>query len=206
MTGRMVRDFVVLVLAGGEGSRIGGGKPLRRLGGETLASRAVAAARNWSDDVRVAVRSPGALGALDAEELSDDPAVEGPLGGLAAGLRFARGAAREAVLVIPCDMPFLPADLAPRLAGGIGEAAAAVASSGGHLHPVCALWRVEALDRLPDYLATGRRSLHGFAEAVGHVVIEWPVAPSDPFFNINSEADLRAAQSRQAPDLHHSPD
>jgi molybdopterin-guanine dinucleotide biosynthesis protein A len=194
MTARMVRDLVVLVLAGGEGSRIGGGKPLRRLGGETMISRAVAAARGWSDEVRVAVRAFGALGALDAAELCDDPAIEGPLGGLAAGLRFARAAGRDAVLVLPCDMPFLPADLAPRLVGGIGEAAAAVASSGGHVHPVCALWRVEALDRLPEHLATGRRSLHGFAEAIGHVVIVWTDTPSDPFFNVNSEPDLQRAE------------
>ncbi len=198
MNGGMALDFVAMVLAGGEGSRIGGGKPLRRLGGKTLVSRAVASAQGWADEVRLVLRSPGALGPVDVAELCDDPAIEGPLGGLAAGLGFARAVGCDAALVLPCDMPFLPEDLAPRLAGGIGNAAAAVASSGGRLHPVCALWRVEALDRLPFYLATGRRSLRGFAQAAGHVVIEWPDAPTDPFFNINSEADLQRAEQSLA--------
>jgi molybdopterin-guanine dinucleotide biosynthesis protein A len=172
-------SFAVLVLAGGEGRRIGGGKPLRRLGGVTLLDRALALARRWSDDVLVAARAGG--------DVTDDPAIEGPLGGLAAGLRLGRP-----LLTMPCDMPFLPEDLSARLRG---EAAASVAASGGHLHPVCARWKAEAVDALPAYLATGRRSLRGFAEAVGYEVVEWPSDPFDPFFNINDEADLARAEA-----------
>lgn len=191
-----MQDLVVLVLAGGEGSRIGGGKPQRRLGGETLLDRALAEARAWSDEVRVAFRSPEASAALGALGLADDPDIAGPLGGLASGLRFARQAGRGALLTLPCDMPFLPADLAPRLAAAIGKATAAVAASGGQLHPVCALWRTEAADRLPEYLESGRRSLRGFADLVGHVAVEWPAEPVDPFFNINTPEDLSRAEDR----------
>ena len=67
-----------------------------------------------------------------------------------------------------------------------------MAASGGRLHPVCALWKAEAAAGLPAYLATGRRSLRGFAEAVGYEAVEWPSEPFDPFFNINDEADLAA--------------
>jgi molybdopterin-guanine dinucleotide biosynthesis protein A len=44
----------IVILAGGEGRRIGGGKPMRMLGGETLLDRALAIGRRWSDDVLVA--------------------------------------------------------------------------------------------------------------------------------------------------------
>ncbi|HYD11309.1 MAG TPA: molybdenum cofactor guanylyltransferase [Allosphingosinicella sp.] len=169
----------IVILAGGEGSRIGGGKPQRLLGGETLLERALRRARSWSDDVLVAAR--------EGADIADDPAVEGPLGGVAAAL--ARGGD---VLTIPCDMPFLPDDLPARLSGG---AAARVAASGGRLHPVCALWKAQARDALPAYLATGRRSLTGFAEAVGYEAVEWRTEPVDPFFNINDEADLARAEA-----------
>lgn len=165
----------IVILAGGEGRRIGGGKPARLLGGQSLIDRALARARAWSDTVLVATRE------------GDDPAIEGPLGGVAAAL-----APGGDVLTIPCDMPFLPDDLPARLVSG---KAVTMAASGGHLHPVCALWKAEARDGLPAYLATGRRSLKGFAEAVGYDVVQWLVAPIDPFFNINDEADLARAEA-----------
>jgi molybdopterin-guanine dinucleotide biosynthesis protein A len=169
----------VVILAGGEGRRIGGGKPARLLGGQSLIDRAVARARSWSDAVLVAARDGG--------DIKDDPAIDGPLGGVAAALALGGD-----VLTIPCDMPFLPDDLPARLGSG---KAATLAASGGHLHPVCALWRAEAAAGLPAYLKTGRRSLRGFAEAVGYEAVEWAAEPRNPFFNINDEADLAQAEA-----------
>jgi molybdopterin-guanine dinucleotide biosynthesis protein A len=188
-------DIAVIVLAGGKGIRIGGGKPLRRLAGGTLLDHVLRQARAWSADVRVAVRDPRQVGEVGAPLVADDPAVIGPLGGLAAALRVARAADRAAVLTLPCDAPFLPDDLCRRLQDAIGGRMVAVAASGGQVHPVCALWRADALDRLPDYLATGRRSLRGFAEAAGQTVVEWPSVPIDPFFNVNSADDLDRAEA-----------
>jgi len=166
----------IVILAGGAGRRIGGGKPLRMLGGMTLLDRALAMARSWSDEV------------LIADGTTDAPGIEGPLGGVATAL--ARG---EDILTIPCDMPFLPPDLPERLSAG--AAAAVLAESGGRLHPVCALWRASAAEGLPAYVASGRRSLHGFAESVGYATVSWSTEPVDPFFNINDEADLKRAEA-----------
>jgi len=165
----------IVILAGGEGRRIGGGKPLRQLGGETLLDRALRRARGWSNDVLVATAQ------------TDIPGIEGPLGGVAAALEWGGD-----VLTIPCDMPFLPEDLPERLQG---KEAATIAMSGGRLHPVCALWRARAREGMADYVATGRRSLIGFAEAVGYEAIDWNADPIDPFFNVNDEADLARAEA-----------
>jgi molybdopterin-guanine dinucleotide biosynthesis protein A len=192
---RSVFPISVVVLAGGEGRRIGGGKPLRRLGGATLIARALDRAHGWSDEVAVSVRATGAGLGADAHVLVDDPAVEGPLAGIASALRYAHSIGREAVLTLPCDTPFLPDDLAERLAAALGEAAAALPASGGRLHPTCALWRSRALDSLDSYLGSGRRSIHGFAAAIGHATAAWPAEPRDPFFNINDTADLHQAEA-----------
>lgn len=186
--------IIVAILAGGEGSRIGGDKPLRSLAGETLLEIATAQARQWSDIVVVAVRDGTQAGGAALRCIVDEPGIDGPLAGLVAALREAEVLDREAVLTIPADMPFLPGDLAERLAAELGGGRAAIASSGGHLHPVCGLWRVSALTGLADYLASGRRSLKGFAEAVGVRAIEWPTEKPDNFFNINSTEDLAAAE------------
>jgi len=185
-----------VVLAGGEGRRIGGAKPLRRYGEATLVAHAVTLARRWSPLVAVAVRDPGQVeGETDAPIILDDPAIPGPAAGLAAAFAFARARGADRLLVVPCDTPSLPADLLERLdAALVPGAAVAVASSGGTLHPVCALWRVEAADRLPAYLASGRASLWGFAIDCGMVEVEWPTEPEDPFAGANTPEELAALQ------------
>lgn len=188
-------NVAVVVLAGGEGRRIGGAKPLRTLAGERLIDRALRQAREWSDVVAIAVRDAAQVAPIDALLIDDDPAVPGPLGGLIAGLRFAEAARQPLLLTVPADMPFLPADLLDRLGAALGEQGCALAASGGHLHPVCGLWRPQVIGHLPAYLATGRRSLKGLAELVGLVAVEWP---EDAFLNVNTAADLTAAEGRAA--------
>ena len=173
---------------------MGGDKPMRLLGGQRLIDRAEALARQWSDMSAVSIRDPAQVEGTRFECILDEEGIEGPLAGLAAALRFGRTASREAVLTIPADMPFLPADLGKRLSAEIGQYGAAIASSCGHLHPIGGLWKVSALDKLDAYLATGRRSLKGFAEAIGFCAVDWRAEPYDPFFNINSADDLAIAE------------
>jgi molybdopterin-guanine dinucleotide biosynthesis protein A len=190
----MSTDTAIVILAGGDGSRIGGSKPLRRLAGERLIDRALRLALGWSDTVAIALRDPSQAGDIGARFLIDDNRAEGPLAGLISALEYACDSGTPFVLTIPADMPFLPMDLLHRLRGAIGTSACAMARSGGYLHPVCGLWAVSALDSLDLYLETGRRSLRGFAETIGFVAVEWPSEPFDPFLNINDRADLHAAE------------
>ncbi len=220
---------VVVILAGGEGQRIGGGKPLRVLGGRALIDHALGLARQWAGDVAISVRDADQVGGAQVPLLIDDDG-DGPIAGIASALRYAKAEGFEAVLTIPTDTPLLPQDLVDRLSatldsppcpqGGVrggyvsgkdGDldkrthpqplparregSKVAIAVSGGRLHPTCALWRVEAVSDLPAYLATGRRSLMGFAEQVGFSTAEWPVEPYDPFFNVNSADDLAEAEA-----------
>jgi len=187
--------IAAIILAGGEGSRIGGDKPKRLLGGATLLDRAIDYASGLSDKVAVAVRDQQ-VGSVGVVVIRDDPTIEGPLAGLVAALGFGRDEDADAVLTLPADMPFLPPDLADRLAEELANNRAAIATSGGHLHPVCGLWLTSALDYMPEYLASGRRSLRGLAETVGYVAVDWPTDSEDPFFNINTSADLVEAERR----------
>lgn len=191
----VIPNVAVAVLAGGDGSRIGGGKPLISLGGKTLIERAFERARSWSYHATVAIRSPDQLGGHDLPWIADAAGIDGPLAGLAAALEWACRLGADALVTIPCDMPFLPGDLARRLLDEAGEHDAALASSGGEVHPVCSLWRNAAIYEFPRYCASGRRSLRGFAEQLGFAEVAWPAEPIDPFFNINSPADLAAAEA-----------
>lgn len=188
--------IAVVILAGGEGRRIGGGKPLRTLAGKTLLDHALALARHWSPLIGISVRDATSAFHSSGAALLPDTAGSGPIAGIASALSFGRSSGAGLVLTIPCDTPFLPPDIVDRLAKALlPSAAAAIAASGGRLHPSCGLWRVEADAALPAYLASGRASLNGFAEALGAVEVEWPIAPIDPFFNINNETELAEAEA-----------
>jgi molybdopterin-guanine dinucleotide biosynthesis protein A len=188
--------IAAVILAGGEGARIGGGKPLLQFGGTTLLDRAIQFALTQSELVAVAVRDVQQIGEIGVAIIRDDPRIEGPLAGLVGALRFAVDEGADAVLTLPTDMPFLPSDFAGRLGGELASNCAAIARSGGHLHPVCGLWLAGALDSVPAYVASGKRSLRGLAEAVGYSAVDWPATPVGPFFNINTPADFTAAEQR----------
>ncbi len=192
----MKGDVAVVILAGGKGSRIGGGKPLMRLAGERLIDRALRTARSWSDLIAVAVRKAAQVEWVNAAIITDEPGIGGPLAGLVSALSFAERSDRQFLLTIPADSPFLPSDLLDRLCSEIGDRNCALASSGGQIHPVCGLWRTNALHRVPTYVAGGRRSLKGFAALVGFREVAWPSEPVDPFFNINTTNELVQAERR----------
>jgi molybdopterin-guanine dinucleotide biosynthesis protein A len=193
--------LAVVVLAGGDGIRIGGRKALRQIDpATTLLGRALATARLWSPYVAVVARSADQAGDLgDVGLILDDASLEGPIAGLSSAFDFAAAKGVRHLLTAPCDTPFLPPDLPRRLSGGLTPAVlAAVACSCGRLHPTCALWRLEASARLPAYRATGGRSLRGFAEFCGMAVVDWPVGDrQDPFFNVNTVEDLATARRRE---------
>jgi molybdenum cofactor guanylyltransferase len=188
----------VVVLAGGEGRRMGGSKPRMPWDQTTLIGHAVDLARGYGGEVAVAVREESqVVGAVTAHLLLDDPGIEGPLAGLASALGFAQKLGAVCVLTLPCDAPQLPADFAVRLNAALApDFGVAVAHSRGRAHPTCALWRIGVLHALPGYLATGRRSLNGFAEAVGMTAAAWASVGPDPFANANTPAELAALQSR----------
>jgi molybdopterin-guanine dinucleotide biosynthesis protein A len=188
-------DFAIVILAGGQGRRIGGAKPRRMLGGRSLIDRALEFARALSSDIAISVHDRDQIDDMSVPLLLDTQDA-GPIAGLDAALAFAAQQGMDGVLTVPCDAPFLPIDLATRLGEALGaNHAVAIPSSGGHLHPTAALWRSSARAALAAYIGLGRSSLTGFAEFAGLVEVPWAEATIDPFFNINSVEDLMTAEA-----------
>lgn len=187
-------ETVAVILAGGAGRRIGGNKPERCLFGQRLIDRCVQKARTWGLPTALSVREPDQMSVSECEEIVDSD-FDGPIAGLIAGLTWADKRRATHVLFMPCDMPFLPDALLERFeAARENTSLPVVAASGGHWHPVCALWPVA---RLPDVLAfarSGRARLSAALRGCGAIDVTWDTHPFDPFFNINSPDDLSAAE------------
>lgn len=185
----------IVIAAGGDGARIGGGKPARMLGGLRLIDHAVAWARRHGDAVALAVRPGDGDWGTGCPLLFDGHRDIGPISALASAFDHARAQRRPAVLMIGCDMPFLPDDLVERLSSALDGHGAALPVSCGRLHPTAALWRPDS-GALDAYVARGGQSLRRFAGEVGMAEVAWDAAGPDPFANINDAAALAAAEAR----------
>lgn len=194
-----------VILAGGRSSRMGQDKAQVRLGGLTLFERAAQRLRPQVSALSVSANGPVAFTAgEDLAVFADlDDSRPGPLGGVLAALERTRrlqpGASH--VATVPTDSPFFPLDLVTRLGEAVdGPERIAVACSQGGVHPVFALWPVALADDLAAWLSgkEGRRVRSYLerhqAREVAFASIETPHGALDPFFNINTPADLEAAE------------
>jgi len=186
------------ILAGGRSRRMGHDKAATTLAGRPLVAHVAARLHRQCD--AVAIGGPAAreaLRALGLPVIADlPPGGEGPLGGLLTALRTAAAMTPSFafVLTTPVDVPCLPDDLAHGLLAVADDAEVVRAASGGRVHHVVALWRTALADDLERAMRTeGLRRVETFADRRRTRTVDWSTAPVDPFFNVNTTADLRHA-------------
>jgi molybdopterin-guanine dinucleotide biosynthesis protein A len=183
----------------------GGDKGLLVVGGRTLLQRV--AERLGAQCAPLALSANGDPARFAAyglpvlpDRLPDSvPAHPGPLAGVLAGLDWAAGLGAGAIVTAAADTPFLPRDLAARLTAAAGPSGLALAASpdaGGVLrrHPTCGLWPVALREALRAALAAGERKAGLWTEAQGAGTAVFEAGPPDPFFNVNTPADLAEAE------------
>jgi len=112
----------------------------------------------------------------------------GPLAGIHAGLSISR---RPFLASVPCDSPFLPADLIERLYARIDETGAelAVAKTGDQPHPVFAMMRRGVLEHLSGFLREGGRKIDAWYATLNVVEVVFD-DEAEAFSNINTLDDL----------------
>ncbi len=182
-----------VVLAGGQATRMGGGdKALLALGRHTVLDELLSRLRPQVHALAVSANGDPVRFAGWALPVLPDQAGAGPLAGVLAGLTWAAEAGAAALLTVPGDTPFIPADLVARL----GEPPACAVSASGTHHPV-ALWPVVARAALLGFLANGGLRVSAFAAEIGMRKVNFRDVP-DPFFNINTPEDLALARARFA--------
>lgn len=198
----MISDIAGLVLAGGRSSRMGGGdKTLLDLVGRPLIGHVMSRLRPQVSSIAISANGdPARFAGLGADILADTiPDHPGPLAGILAGLEWAAAIPGTShMLSVAGDTPIFPENLVERLAATSPERIA-VASSGGHRHPVFALWPVCLHKPLADFLDKGdTRRVMAFIESQGFDQVDFPMEARstgtlDPFFNINTPDDLAEA-------------
>lgn len=192
-------DVTGVILAGGRGSRMGGidkglqdlqGRPMVQWVLERLAPQVggvlISANRNLP-------RYAGFGCPVLADRIQD---FAGPLAGLHAALAQAT---TPLVVTVPCDSPFLPTDLVPRLHAALvaDNAELAVARAGDRVHRAFCLARRELLPVLDAFLAAGGRKVGLWHASLKVVEVDFD-DEAEAFDNLNTAEELAICQKVSA--------
>ena len=178
-----------IVLAGGQGRRMGGvDKGLQLLHGKPMVAHVIARLVPQANEILINANQNLDVYARFGYRVVPD-AVDGfagPLAGLHAGLS---AASHPLALTVPCDSPFLPLDLVARLMKALKENDLAVARTGKQPHPVFSLVRASVLDHLAKFLAVGGRKIDAWYATLEVVEVSFD-DEADAFRNINTREEL----------------
>lgn len=202
-----------VILAGGLATRMGGGdKALLQVGGQTLLNRVIDRLQPQVAGMALnANGDPERFDGFGLPVLADSiDGFPGPLAGVLAGLDWAAEQGAEAIVTVAADTPFFPADLVAVLqdsAQGMAhplvlaatprgeEKTKSMSRSGLIRHPTFGLWPVALRDDLRSALEEGIKKVVIWTEQHGGREAVFDTDNGDPFFNVNTPDDLKAAEA-----------
>ncbi len=196
-------DITGVILAGGRGRRMGGvDKGLQDLEGRPMVQRVLERISPQVGSVLINANQNLARYAAFGRPVLPDriPDFAGPLAGLHAAMEQT---ATPLIATVPCDSPFLPADLVQRLHAALvaDNAELAVARTGGRAQRAFCLARRELLPRLAAFLAAGDRKV-----GLWHATLKVAEVDFDDeaaaFDNINTPEELARCRPPPSPSRH----
>ncbi|MDZ4729784.1 MAG: molybdenum cofactor guanylyltransferase MobA [Xanthomonadales bacterium] len=188
---------VGVILAGGRSRRMGGvNKALQDLAGKPLLSHVITRMQPQCSSLYLSVEAIDPVWErFGLPQVADMQAgSNGPLGGVLAALEAIKQPS-DWLLLVPCDAPFLPLELAERLSQHAQQeqALSALISYQDQWQPTFSLWHTDLLPALRIAVEQeGQRGLKEFLSTQSPAVLDWPTQQPSPFFNINSPEDLAA--------------
>jgi molybdenum cofactor guanylyltransferase len=189
----MGNETIAAILAGGRSARMGTPKAIVDLAGAPMISYPLAAVAAAELEAVVVAKPESELPELSHRILTEAPEPVHPLLGVTTALRELGAGA---VLVVPCDMPFVSAALLRALAEA--NEPLVVCEAGGRLHPLLGRYEHDLAEELEGAIGRGD-SAQETARALGaHVLGEAELSnfgdPERLLFNVNDASDLAQAE------------
>lgn len=182
------------VLAGGRASRLGGEKANAPLAGSTLTARAVGSLNAAGLEAFVVTKRDRPVEVEGARVVVEPDLPQHPLVGVATAIREA---GRRDVLVLACDLPLLPVAYVTWLSQRTRETV--IPCPGGAPQPLAARYRPDDLITIDAALERHASAREAAAELSATFVGDDELArfgdPEQMFFNVNTAADLKRAET-----------
>lgn len=185
-----------VILAGGQATRMGGGdKCLLPLGGIAILQRVIDRLAPQVDGLILNANGDASRFAdFDLIVAPDSIAgFAGPLSGVLAGLDHAAQTGHSHIVTAAADTPFFPCDLVPQLLHAGEASGLALATSPSGRQPTFGLWPVSLRDDLRAALQDGLRKVVMWTQKHNAGSAAFP--DDAAFFNVNTPADLHAAEA-----------
>jgi molybdenum cofactor guanylyltransferase len=175
-----------IILSGGQGRRVNGAdKGLLPWRQHTLIEAAISRLQPQVDDIVISANRNLAryrsLGYTVVSDTMED--FQGPLAGILAAMHKC---GHEVAIIIPCDSPLLPIDLAERLLEPLrAEAMDLSYVNDGHREQyLLAAVKLRCLNSLQDYLLQGGRSVRGWHKHLQCQAVDFSDC-GNAFLNLN---------------------
>ncbi|MGB1869353.1 MAG: molybdenum cofactor guanylyltransferase MobA [Porticoccaceae bacterium] len=189
-----------VILAAGKSSRMGSvNKAQASLGGRSLLETVVARIKPQVE--RLLINGDPAL-CGDQAVADKVEGFQGPLAGLYSALCSDQLSTAEYLLLVPCDGPFVPSNLAAELYANTVQVSTDIACVRyqGVAQPTFSLWHKRLLPQVQQALLEEQQG--GFKpllQRLETVYVDWPEQQPNPFFNINTPEDLALAETLLCP-------
>lgn len=185
-------DLSVAIIAGGKSIRFGEPKSWAKFRGRRLIEYAVELGVQLADDVFIVNGKTLDYSHLGISTIEDIITDCGPIGGLYTALLKS---AKEKVLVMPVDMPYLNRGIYYELLKHSDEAKPLIACSDSGMEPLVSIWYKENLSLLKSFIDKKRFSLREPIKALDAVLVDLPQKMTNYqdkyFININYKEDLK---------------
>lgn len=183
-------DATGLILAGGAGQRMGGqDKGLLTWQGKTMAAQVAQSLRPQVRRLLISCNRNSDYYATLADMTVADSRrdFQGPLAGIEAAIPHLIG---KFLIVVPCDNPLLPADLARRLVAALDspeniDADISYAHDGAREQYLCAAIRARILPCLGAFLDEGHRAVRHWYAQQRCIAVDFS-SQAQCFMNVNS--------------------
>lgn len=179
-------SITAVILAGGEGSRMGGiDKGLLELNGQPLIKHVITRiAPQVAQLIISANRNLERYQSYGYPVITDQITDKGPLAGILSALQYCHS---EWLLTIPCDTPYIPTDLVARICNTKNPAQAALYTvhDGERLQPLVSMLHRDLITSLQNYLAADNRKVTDWLAHENSMTVDFSDQKS-AFININT--------------------
>ena len=189
------------ILAGGQSKRMGKDKLFLEINNKKLIEYTINKVKKYLTDLIIVTNTDNEF-FLKNNLTTVKDCIEGQLGplvGILTAMKWAKENSSKYswIATFPCDTPFFPEIIIKNFIqeSKKKESLILCASSHGRKHNIFGLWSLELYDKLKNDLVNKKiRKVQDWTEKNKIKNLEFKFKDYDPFFNINTEEDLKIAK------------